>query len=541
MNTADDLAAAATLTWWATDFTHRDDLIVTVGFDDEHPGRYIFDEARIHIDLSRFDIDPSQTLCGSSWVHAHPEVLGVVVHEIGHADHTPRRRVPPSLRAWVDLLEEPRVERAMVDAYPETVGWLAASARRALVVREAHAPADAVAALILSLGRVHAGVLDDGDIVDLVAIVERALPPTIRAEVFDVIATAVHFKDQQLTDILAAAARIVALLEGVGADTDPAAVADHQATTRAEDGGGPNDSTSLGENASTDPPGGTMVAGGSAGIDNGVDNAHRMSVTAVAAVTSSSRAPSQEERIMVSRIGSWLRGNDTEAVVRRSRPRSRPTGHLRMQSLMRAQSQHDLGLSQTATPWIRTQTRHDQTASVELAVIIDRSKSMEPQLDRVAGTTWVIGQSLTPGLGRSCTWVFSEFAEVLPQNHSDRVTVPTASGGSTALAAALKDYQIWSTPGAAKVLAIISDGALRGDAVQPMLAAIAATGTRIIWFTPTSSTMRLPSFHAPAGTPIVALDDVDLAQELGSYLVLSASRAAPSLTASSSELSVTDS
>ena len=508
---------AAELTRVAAQFSQRRDIVVTCSADPDHPlGLFTFARAEITMNVVRLLPEGVDTTKPLWWVD-YPQLMGCLTHELGHAEHTPRRAVPAHLRAWVNLLEEPRIERIALENHPTTADWLRCSATASLCVRQPTSVADAAETLILACGRRAAGVLTDEDIAQVTAPAERMFPPATLRRLCTRITEGVALDDDDDDGMLQIAASIAALIDDLSEQSgqQPSGPADHDLTEN--DPGHPSTGAE-----STPPPTELLPpdvddhSAAETGIDTAISDSHANMVTAARPVTTTVRAPRSEEIQAAQALGSWLTGPSTTRLVRRGVARCAPPGQMRMQEALRSEAQQDLGLQMTATPWTRQQLITDATAPFEVATIIDRSLSMQPHLDDVAGAVWVLGRAL--GLseaGRACTWVFSDFAEVLPLGDHGKVVLPRVGSGSSGLPAALADYQRWTKSSSAvpRVLAILSDGALRSSPISPILDRIERSGVRIVWCAPTLGSLRQSGRHHSARTAGVVLGG-DLIQTL---------------------------
>jgi hypothetical protein len=507
-------AASADLTWVAAELGTRRDIVVTCIRDDEQPaGQFVFGRAEIVMNLPRL-LDADEPPEGNQWWLKHARLMGVLVHELGHAHHTPRRQVPQHLRAWVNLLEEPRIEAAMLSSHIDTPTWLRSSALSSLIVQEPESAADAAETIILTVGRNAAGILTDADIADVIAPAERIFTApqlhTLRIH----IRRAATAADDDLDSILASAAGIAALVDEASGQTglQPSGVDDHTLT----DADLP-DHTAVADAGPThtlppSPQGSAVTC-----RDAGLRDTHARMVTPIKPVSSTTRGPTAAERTRAQQIGSWLTGPSTSRLTRLDIPHSSPPGRMRTQEVMRGEAQHDLGVEVTAKPWSRTRVLDEPSASCDVAVIIDRSLSMRAHLDDAAGAAWVLDRALrSSGTGRACTWVFSDFAEVLPTGRPDEVVVPQEGSGSCGLAAALADFSRWSSSDrrVPRVLAVVSDGALRGAPVAPLLAEIEADGTHTLWCAPTPMSLQRSAVHYTSRTHTMELGRDDLIQAL---------------------------
>lgn len=499
-------AASATLTWTAAEWATRRDLIVKCVNDPTLPtGQFHFDTAHIVINLAAFTDGADDVL-----ITDHPALLGVLLHEVGHAEHTPKRVVPPTLRAWVNLLEEPRIEGRMRDAHPRARDWLRQSGMTALKVREATSVADAAETIILAYGRVCAGVLADDDVAEVLSAPMTLVEPSILAVLQSSIESAVTLDDSDATGILVAAARIAAVIDAAGGDaTQSAAIIDHNLTASSTNEQQPPDISADPAVTATallaDPPpaGATDLAA-----------VHARRVTTLSPVSATTRPPHPHETAALTSVGSWLQGAVTPRELPTRHSSSRPPGKLDIRQVMWGQAQTDMGQVVTAAPWTRPRRAFTATQSIEIGIIVDRSYSARTYLDEAAGAAWVLTQSLAAShAGRARTWVFSDCAEVLADGLRDQVTVPKTGSGSSALPSALVNYLDWSVATTAtRVLAVISDGTLQSEPLRGMISSIEQSGVRVLWCAPTVAAQQNSARHITASTHTMQLGVDNLIQ-----------------------------
>lgn len=150
----DTCQVAAHLTRFAAQHCARGDVVVRV--DLQLPGPAQFDHATAQI-----TVNPQLILNPIEWgmladdpskATSFGRLAGALVHEVGHADHTRRRQLPAELEPWAALLEEPRIEAAMLAGDPDLRLLLAESAAAAVMgePRAGHA-VDAIE----EIGRAH--------------------------------------------------------------------------------------------------------------------------------------------------------------------------------------------------------------------------------------------------------------------------------------------------------------------------------------------------------------------------------------------------
>ncbi len=562
----------ADLTRTVTALIDRRDVIVALDPALPVDGQFNAATAQIAINLDRICApDTVAALQSRSVTITDVERLhGVLAHEAGHAAHTSIRPLPPHLVDWVELLEEPRIEAAILRRRPELASPLAAAAAPAVGTA---APTEAVAAietLILVGGRITAGVFTTtADYTAMLDAARTILDADDVAAIDVLAATALQIPDDDLPAMVRAAQQLFDIASRYGA-AGRAGTTVHHVTGRESpdvddsddptpDSGGAEESSQAdnddrGATGSDDPDGGNAPASDDA------QQAELAGATAPAALkseqhvqevptayidgdpkffsstvtgraddwftvralpdeASSHRPVTSTDRSSVRALQSWLVGHSSEAPVETVVGSRLPRGRLNTTELMRASAQQELGLAVTATPWRRRRTVEHPTAPLELGIICDRSQSMSRHLEAVATVAWTLQHSIVGTRGRSRAWVFGADAHVLPEQRGDRITIPAVDANTLALLPAIVDYQRWARPeNAAKVLIIISDGALYGDPVRDQLARLATTGVKIIGITPRPTAIEALANHLPAGSPVEVLG-ADLLTQIQQHLV----------------------
>lgn len=542
-------AIAAHLSEFAAVHSRRRDVIVRV--DNTLNGRAQFDRstAQITVNLNRI-LDPGErTQLQATPAHAieYTALVGVLVHEIGHADHTPRRALPAHLERWAAVLEEARIERIMLERNPDWQTPLAASA--AAVTRHPRSgdTIGAIELLALLGGRTHARVFPAAKTAAPLEQAAQFLDSHDAQKVLEIAAAAADLADTgheamaqlagRLYEIVVqystAGAAATDLLGHVaaGGSTDQPDTAQAQRTSSSND---EHHTRSAGETTGPGEGSGPLRSptpkhsGGNANVSvvrnpgfySGSLGAGRardwFTVTTLPASQSSTRPASALDHQKVRRLGSWLAGQYTPAEVTGTITAAAPPGSARMAELVRATAQHDLGLQVTAAPWRRRRTREQPTTPVDLGLIVDRSTSMAEHLAAAADTAWTLTQALTGTVGRAQTWVFGDRAHTLPAADRTRIITPVPAGTTLALLPAVLDYARWSRPnGAARMLVVLSDGGLQGDPVRQELERLTEQGVSVIGLAPTTGSVAALAHHLPAEASVTALGSDLLAQITG--------------------------
>lgn len=535
----------AHLTGLAAKSTGRHDIIVRLDQQLPVPAQFDLAEATISMNLLRL-LDPPEVdrlLAAPTAAEEFPHLLGALIHEVGHADHTRFHRLPPPIAEWATVIEEPRIEKVMVDKDPANAPLLAASAAR--VLGEAGDAIAAMELMVLLGGRVLAGVFPAARAKDALGRASEHLAVGDADRVLELTGRGVELDDDDLAGLVEVADALHQIAarysttgrpSGAVVDVVDSSAGDEQEPESEADPGSRDEDVAdrIGSFPPPQPgseprPAAAMpprdrpgYIGRNARFMSSTLNAESaadwFSVTTLPAPESEGRAATPADHRRVHQLGSWLSGQHTPAQVATRTATAAPPGRLHMSELVRATAQHDLGLPVTATPWTRQRTREAPTAAMDVGLIVDRSDSMGPHMEAVAETAWTLAQALARPVGRAQTWVFSDIANTLPVADVDQIVVPHAHGGTIALLPAIEDYARW-TPSRdrARVCLILSDGALYGDPVRDVLARLAADGVVVAGLAPTADGAAALADHLPETAPISVLG-ADLLDQVAGVL-----------------------
>ena len=350
-------AIAAHLNRFAQPLLDRDGVVVhsVEGLDVD--GRYHHQTQQISIDLTRILSNEEQAALTSdpAAVLAHQRVLGVLVHEAGHANHTPVWNVAPEVWDWAVLLEEPRIERAMCRRDPDLRHALRPAAAAAWPSGPVPSVGDAFEVLIVVGGRVAAGVFDARERAVQLAEARALLEPGDAAAIEAIVARAIDLPN---TDSWTMG----------GLCTDLAAIAERYQV------------------AAKPPPCGVSRAGAPPATPAPeVSRAPRLSggVLAVESVTQwlevrdlrddeyERRAVTEADRRAVGIHIAGAAPAETEGYGRVLQAAASPPGRLRTLELIRDEAAEEFGLPTNALPWVRRR-RVGVPCEIELGIVLDR-------------------------------------------------------------------------------------------------------------------------------------------------------------------------
>ncbi|MBV8995396.1 MAG: VWA domain-containing protein [Pseudonocardiales bacterium] len=527
----------------------REDLLVSIapGAGGGAPACFYPARALIEVDGTHLGVDPATvTPANLSDRPRYATTWGLLTHECGHAKHTawdPPKDAPPAVADAAMLLEEPRMEAAQVRRRPDDRHWLRASARGIvaadlnLFTDPARAPQmtkpDAARAAALVLARADGGILTRAEVAPLAGVIDDVLGTDTVSKLRAVWRKALHTADDD-ADTMLDLGRAWCEIVGTDPNTppDPGAAPDPNAT--------PDPSASPTGSRTSSPPGGTPspspspspspLAGAIAAVLDTVaanaarekapqdpaaqaadararENAARtiadQAARAVFGVTPGSRdgrtactgtrPPTTEERTAARVLARALSTAGVRDRVPVKTTSIVPPGRLRMRGALAADAQRAAGAMPTAEPFTRTTRTVVPIPPLRLAIACDVSGTMRWARDHVASAAWILAHATrhTTIPAHTATVIFgnrvhpltrpgtapavvTEFAST--DNWEDLPTAIDALDGALGL----------STPGAARLLVIVSDGryrpAPRAEG-QCKLNRLRAHGCAVLWLT----------------------------------------------------------
>lgn len=206
----------------------------------------------------------------------HPHLLGLACHEAAHAAHTvltfPAGANPAAV-TWATVLEEPRIEAALVRRAPKYREWLRASTLHfhttggVYTLDERGGEAQAVHTAILTIGRQIGGILTAAEVRAVRTEIAKVVGDVTMERLDEIITAALDVADGDTAALVVLGQQIVDLLpETDQQDDSPDADAD------ADAGSGSGDNTG-GEGSGGDQSGGEGSGGDRSGTDSGCTQA----------------------------------------------------------------------------------------------------------------------------------------------------------------------------------------------------------------------------------------------------------------------------
>ena len=501
------LKLSAALTDCVATIAQRQDLLVRCapGAGRGAPGCFVpalatIELAGAHLGADPRTCDPSRP----SDRDRYPVLWGALVHEAAHADHS-RWEVPNGASdadsSAAVLLEESRIEAAHLARRSGDRHWIRA-AIRTLVLADfddaAMTKRDAAQAAGLLLARVDNGVLDEGEVSALTAVVTKVLGRTRLAKLRRIWRKAHTIADDDANGMLELGRR---WCKAIGTNADRVrggkpglgrpsplieAVRDVLdavvAASRPSTGGGSVDvavraaertQRERSANAACRVFAGRDTAGSRAGAPD-----RRL------------RLPTPDEQAAARRLARALRDAAHRERAATTTTSLTPPGRLRMRAALAADAQRAAGVAPTAEPFTRTVRRHVPSPPLRLGIVCDASGSMDAVVKPVASAAWILARAAAhiPD-ARSATVVFAERAHPLthPGAAPSAVREFPATGGTLAFCDALDALDgalELCRPGAARLLTIVSDGELPpGERLrgQERVARMTKAGCAVLW------------------------------------------------------------
>ncbi|GHE80848.1 hypothetical protein GCM10017786_08880 [Amycolatopsis deserti] len=510
----------------------RDDLLVTIapGAGGGAAACFYPGPALIEVDGNHLKVDPAtvdaanigdRTRYAATW--------GALTHECGHAKHTawdPPEDAPPGVVDAAMLLEEARMEAAHIRRRPDDRHWLRACVKE-LVADDLHlfadpatapqmTPADAARSAALLLGRADGGVLTESEVAPLARVIEDVLGPDTVDKLRAVWRAALHTADDDGETMLDLGRQWCEILA-----TDP------NQPTPPGTSGTPNGTGSLAPgtpspmaeaiatvldnvaaNVARQPPPEDPAARAAAAQAR--EKAARKEAERAARKTfrpggprdgrtalAGTRPPTHDERTAARVLARAL---DTAGARERSAVKTSsvvPPGRLRMRGALAADAQRAAGALPTAEPFTRITRTATPTPPLRLGIACDVSGTMRWARDHVASAAWILATAARH------TRVPADTATVIFGNHVRPLTYP---GRTPAVVTEFKSDDNWediptaiaaldgalglSSPGAARLLVIVSDGQFRDQPRaegQKRLNRLRAAGCAVLWLTTSKS------------------------------------------------------
>ena len=395
---------------------------------------------------------------------------GVLLHECGHAVHTPEdrealREEEAPVQECVTLLEEIRMEAQVIRNRPEDQKWLRAATEE-IILRDPQIEGEMAAwsSAVLVGGRVPAGTLQEDDLREMREIMKEELGEERLEKIEDICERATKIGDDNLSGLIELGRELSELRPkepGGGRRRLRKALqkALGEAGEEAAEEGAQELQDLLGE------------AGAREAIEEALEDAEK-SLAGAAAGNSpqkGERLPTAEERRARNELSQRFRRVRWRERTRTERPSDLPPGRLRSREALRRSAEQSEGRMVSARPWRQHKRRMVEMPRLACGILVDTSGSMSSAAHHIAGSLWAIGHAAHENGGRVAAALFGDTAETLwgaeaPPRH---VLEITPSGGTQYLPDGielLEQSLLWKAEEGPRLLVIISDGYWGWDA-----------------------------------------------------------------------------
>lgn len=436
------------------------------------PGLCAPGAARILLDGAMLPCSPDEIRPQEDDEHlrALAAMHGVLIHECGHAVHTPENRADlleeaDDVQAAVVLLEEIRMEAQVIRHRPDDARWLRAATKE-IIMGEEISDADAAwSSSVLLSGRVPAGTLRAGDAESVNEIAREELGEDVFSQIEEICKRTVLLRDDDLTGLIEEGRRLAKL------------------RPEKEGGGGGGriwkaieDALSgAGEEATAEGAEELLDMIGDAEARSEIEKALQEAASSLAGSAQGAspergeRLPTPEERRARNDLSQRFRRVRWRERTTVRRSQTLPPGRLRSREALRRSAEQAEGRMVTARPWNRKVRRSVDLPRLACGVLVDTSGSMASAAHEMAGSLWALSHAAHENGGRVAAALFGDTAETLwggeaPPRH---VTEIQPSGGTQYLPdgiGLLEKSLRWERDEGPRLLVIVSDGFWGWDA-----------------------------------------------------------------------------
>ena len=464
----------------------------------------------------------------------HPAAIGALFHEAMHAKFTSwdleaaYKELSPTEYEAMHWLEEPRIERLGLLAYPKNRGFLRSCVLKLVLndkqdEKEPPSTTRSVAQLsVLALGRVHAGSLEKKDVKKIRKIVVDHLGKDLFKKLDDICLEfqQIRYEPARLAHMYELARewdRLVQeeaenrgeidengnptgepgeglpgdlqdimgqIMDALGQDADSTSVAVHrelsdqetierneaQAQARSKDAQEERDHKETANKVFNQGP----------RDSNGQPTSSKLDYT---------RNPESKERVAANVVSRALDKAKYRDRVRVASSSVTPPGRLRSRAAVQGSAYRSMGVADSSTPWRRIQRKHVDDPDLDIGVLVDISGSMGGAMEPMASTAWILSEAARRIQATAAMVYFGQsvFATLSPGQHLDKVNVYTApdSSHNFDLGFQALDGALGLLNGAgARLLVVVSDGAYTSHEsakVDKWLARCQKAGVAVLW------------------------------------------------------------
>lgn len=514
---------SAELTAFARTASTRRGITVTAapGLGQGAPGCFIPGRGLIELDAEECfpGLDPASINARQPRDHTnYPAAIGVLHHELAHADHsawfTDRSHAPGLVLRAAVMLEEVRCEHRRLSARPGDRAWLRAAVSTLVIPSlitgsVTRYPAwSAGKCALLVLGRRDSGVLEATDVAGVATLLRAALGSHVLRRLRRIWCRVRHVADGDATGMLRLARAWCRVLLSAK-DTSAAVV---RRASRA---------VGRAIRALEDLPAGPSLPPPWDGErpDPGRVFDRRCPFPR--------REPPPELAAAARGLARRLADMEVARRVPVSRASLLPPGRLRMRGALEAAAQKAAGARPTALPWQRVTRTRPPAPLPRVGIALDISASMGAFFTPAVEAAWMCAMAARGAHGESAAVTFGAFLQPLfaPGRVPESLPVPGREWFTRFLDTAIDALTIalrLSAPGDGRILFLITDGGVGDEEfarVTGKVAALSRDGCAIVQIGP------LDSIHIP-GTALMPLESPQLLPDEITRAVIAAMRPA---------------
>ncbi|MEU8075981.1 VWA domain-containing protein [Catellatospora citrea] len=474
--------------------TGRTDLtvVVTPGGGAGAPGCHFPHLNLIEIDADIIKVPPFAANPKSKKVkerQLYAAAYGVLIHEGAHALHSrwdPPPGTPELVAEVAIMLEESRAEALQRTRRPRDGRWLRAAAAELILPNFATTASawDAGNAAALLLTRADAKILRQRDVRQLRNAITGIIGAKRLRQLRDIWRQAHQCADTDATTMIDLAWQWLKVLD-IDPDTpDPTDDAPYSPLLPSAVAAALTSATGLPVKTPPPPPDPRHKAAGR--------------VFGRTEVTWTTRPPTADERVAAHQLRQELVKASTRDKTVTPIRRPTPPGRLMVRAALAADAARAHGQHVQAEPFRANKTRKPPVPPLRVAIAVDVSDSMSAYAPQVSSLAWIIAQASHSLDAKTATVTFGPAATPLTypgQAHPAVHELQTTGGtGYFDLAVLALDGALGlSRPGAARLLAIISDGDIDDlRAVRRSLHRITQAGAAVLWLTPPGTRLPIP-------------------------------------------------
>jgi hypothetical protein len=502
-----------------------------------HPGFYAPDAAKVILegDLLRASPDQLRPHSRAADFHQLAVLHGVFVHEAGHADHSNfRLDAEPAVCRAAMLLEELRMEAAVVREHPADTRWLRAASQQIILddlPDQIGSPSEAGQMATLTVGRVAAGSLRKNDVSRIEPMLGQVLDRATIDALGQIWSEAIALSDDEAAEGLVELGRRYLDLfpaedqpggQGVGgsglSEAELREALEQDLIEAAEAAGEELDSEEIREQV--EQMVGECAARAAISASEQAIADRRAGAPGGAAPAYGEREPSADERAARNRLARRLREARWRDRTITKRSNRMPPGRLRGREALRRSADRAQGKMTKAEPWRQRRRTHQELPKLSAAVLIDTSGSMAAAAEGISASLWVIANAVTDNGGKVAGITFGDSVEqvVNPLKPPRRVLAFKGRGGTAGVPETIEkatEALDWQSEDGPKLLVCVSDG-YWGDAQasDQALEELIEKGVKVIQV----GVGYDPAPH-PADRTCVIAKPLDLAEVVGAEAV----------------------